>query len=55
MVGAIDDLSEKARQAGLYDVSFMGENRSRDTVSSRWEGSGIPIRGWEREIGASTA
>jgi hypothetical protein len=25
-------MSEKARQAGLYDVSFMGEKRSRETV-----------------------
>jgi Aldehyde oxidase and xanthine dehydrogenase, a/b hammerhead domain len=35
--------------------SFMGENRSRETVSSRRKGSGVPIRGRERAIGASTA
>jgi hypothetical protein len=54
-VGAIEDLSEKARQAGLYDVSFMGEKRSPETVLSRREDSGIPIRGRERAIAASSA
>jgi hypothetical protein len=31
-------MSEEARQAGFYDVSFMGEKRSPETVSSRREG-----------------
>jgi hypothetical protein len=35
-------MSEKTGQAGLYDVSFMGENRSRETVSSHREGSWHP-------------
>ena len=48
--GAKSGAARAPRQVALYDVSPMGENRSQETVTSRPEGSGVPIRGPGRAI-----